>query len=169
MYGVKKTLKPRAEAFLLMTIILSVFVCLVVSIIISVPLWNNMALNSFSEQLFDCNLPVGARLVEKHAICGKLNGNGNGMDFLACILIESDKTTDEVERHFEMLQFKGAKSSAHIAEVQVLPANGAKLYTEYLTNKKIFFDENIKPSDNTYYTIVLYDGGYRTLWDLRGN
>lgn len=132
------------------------------------PLYNDSVLSSFSQQLYNCSLPEETVLVEKHKICGKLNGNGDGMDFLACILIKSDKTIKELEEHFKALEFKGAKSSSKMAEVQVLNITDPKLKTEYLENEEITFSDFNNSSDQKYYAIVIYDGGYWNFFDGRG-
>lgn len=131
-------------------------------------LYNDSVLDSFSQQLYNCSLPEGTVLVEKHNICGKLNGNGDGMDFLSCILIKSDNTINELEKHFESMEFKGAKASSKIAEIQILAVTEPKLKTEYLENGEITFSNFIDSSDQRYYAIVICDGGYWNFLDGRG-
>ena len=82
----KKTIKPP----LLVIGIVIAFVIFIVIILNAGAFYNDFVLNSFSKQIYNCNLPEGTVIVEKQNMCGKLNGNGDGMDFLACILIKSD-------------------------------------------------------------------------------
>ena len=103
--------KRKIKPILLTVGTIIAFVLLIVIILNASVFYNDLVLNSFSEQLYNCNLPDKTVIVEKHEICGKLNGNGDGMDFLACILIKSDKTMEELEEHFKALEFEGAKSS----------------------------------------------------------
>jgi hypothetical protein len=142
-------------------------VLLIIAVSALGPLYNDSVLNSFSQQLYNCSLPEETVLVEKHKICGKLNGNGDGMDFLACILIKSEKTINELEKHFESLEFKGAKTSSKMAEIQILTVMEPELKTEYLENGEITFSL-INSSDQKYYAIVIYDGGYWNFFDGRG-
>ena len=89
------------------------------------------------------------------------------MDSTITLLIKSDKTTDELKKHFESLSFKGAKPSSKTAEVQVIAVTSNKLQTEYLENREIYFSEPIG-INKKYYAVVIYDGGYWNFLDLRG-
>lgn len=144
-------------------------VLLIIAVSTLAPLYNDSVLYSFSQQLYNCSLPEETVLVEKHKICGKLNGNGDGMDFLACILIKSDKTINQLQKHFETLEFKGAKSSSKMAEIQILTITEPKLMTEYLENGEITFSNYNNSSDKKYYAIVIHDGSYWNFFDGRGS
>jgi len=130
--------------------------------------YNDSVLNSFSKQLYYCKLPEGTVIIEKQNICGKLNGNGDGMDFLACILITSDKTIDDLEKYFDSINFKGAKSSSKTAKLQVITITNNNLHTEYLEHREIIFNEPIRINDFKYYAVIIYDGGYWNFLDFRG-
>lgn len=67
--------------------------------------YNNLKLNKFARQLFDLALPQSSSVVEEKKICGKLNGNGNSMDYLACLLIKSDKSKEELDDFLNNLTF----------------------------------------------------------------
>lgn len=143
-------------------------ILLLITPFVSGPLYNDSVLNSFAQQLYNCSLPDATVIVEKHKICGKLIGNGDGMDFLACILIKSDKTADELEAYFGTLKFKGAKSSSKTAEIETVAVTENKLQTKYLVNDEILFNEKLVFDKQKYYAVVIYDGGFWNFFDGRG-
>lgn len=70
---------------------------------------NNIDLGMFSSQLFNMQLPDNTVLVEKSKICGKLNGNGNSIDFLACMLVKSDLTKEQLNEYIDSIKFSQRK------------------------------------------------------------
>ena len=144
------------------------------------PIANNITLNSFSKQLYQIELP-NTKVLEKHSICGKLNGNGNGMDFLACVLVETDLTYEELKAEFESKNFKHAKLGATLqyggfkdgkypVDVDVVKVDNGKLNTDYLMHGEIKFGNPKNWDDySKYYALVIYDGGYSALFDIRGH
>jgi hypothetical protein len=146
-----------------------------------VPTTNNIALSIFSKQLYNIELPE-TKVIEKYSVCGKLNGNGNGMDFLACVLVETDLTYEELKVEFESTNFKhakpgtplhygGFKDGTYLISTDVVKVDsGGKLNTDYLMHYEIKF-KNPKDGDDysKYYALVIYDGGYLALFDIRGH
>ena len=57
------------------------------------PNMNDMYAKRFSDQLLQCSAPEGSLLLEHYKLIGKLNGNGNGMDFAAVILLQTNMET----------------------------------------------------------------------------
>ncbi|MBP2644004.1 MAG: hypothetical protein H6Q67_1891 [Firmicutes bacterium] len=110
-------------------------------------------------------------LIESKKICGKLNGNGNGMDFLACILIKSDLSLDELQQYFSGIAFQTVKNDKnHKVTKQVLHVNGNKLATEYLQHDGIFFTTLKSNLDySSYYVVLIYDGEYSADFAIRGH
>jgi hypothetical protein len=109
------------------------------------PIANNVALSIFSKQLYNIELPE-TTVLEKYSVLGKPNGNGNGMDFLACVLVETELTYEELKAEFESKNFKHAKPGTplhysgfkdgtypiHTDVVKV--DSGGELNTDYLTH-----------------------------------
>lgn len=134
------------------------------------PTLNNMKLDSFAKQLNSCPLPVGTELLDTRAVCGKLNGNGNGMDFFACILVKSDLTSEELVKYYSSRGFKAAKKDNHTVDLAVVPMESAQLKSEYLEHEEINFDQiDGLMNFSGYYSVIIYDGGYSGGLDLRGN
>ncbi|WP_157950296.1 hypothetical protein [Vallitalea okinawensis] len=135
------------------------------------PIINDITLNNFAEQLNEYPLPESTSLIEKEAVCGKLNGNGNGMDFFACILIKSDLSIDELMQYYDQEELRAAKKgSKYSINLDIIHANGDKLETGYLEHQKIYFSTLNNVTDYTgYYIVMIYDGGYPAYFDMRGN
>ena len=168
-----KTIKWIGIGFLI------IFALLILPIFIS-PIANNITLNSFSKQLYQIELP-NTKVLEKHSICGKLNGNGNGMDFLVCVLVETDLTFEELKAEFANKKFKHAKLGAamqygelkdesYSVDIDVVKADDKKLHTDYLEHGEIRFGNPENWDDySKYYALVIYDGGYSATFDIRGH
>ena len=154
------------KAALVLAIIIVIVACLII-----VLTSNDRTLNKFSNQLFNMLLPEKTTLIEKHNICGKLNGNGNGMDFLACILIETDLDIYQLKDYYENIKFENAKKNHGFSvEVHVVKVLNNELQTEYLEHGSIVFSRINDNSDfEKYFAIFIYDGGYSSIFDIRGH
>lgn len=140
------------------------------------PIQHNIALARFSRQLSVYPVPEASEKIDFQKVCGKLNGNGNGMDFAAVLVIRSDKTAEEIQRHYEQKRFESAMSARHRMyggtvyppEVIVEELAGNRVESAYLAHAAI---RVALPEEEcgTYYTVILYDGGYHASWDLRGH
>jgi len=134
------------------------------------PLVNNGTLSIFASQINSNHLPENTVVIEKEARCGKLNGNGNGMDFFACALIKTDLSLEELKHFYEGVSFRTARwDKEHSAEVAVIPAE-YELKTEYYERDTIYFEHLKDVTDYTdYYVLILYDWGYPADFDIGGH
>lgn len=158
----------RKIAKLIAYTVVSLFI-FIMSLFIFNPLINNYRLLAFAQQLK--TLPQTITLVESKTICGKLNSNGNGMDFLACILVKSDLSLKEIQQYYNEMNLRTAQNDAnHEVAKQVLHVTGNKLETEYLQHGNISFDTlNTSQDYSKYYIMLIYDGGYSADFDIRGH
>lgn len=78
------------------------------------------------------------------------------MDFLATILIHSDLSLEELQQHYFY--------------AEVIEQQGIMLKSEYLENDEIRYSK-LKglTSFNGYFVVLIYDGGYPALFDIRGS
>ena len=131
---------------------------------------NDRLLGGFSRQLFSLKLPEKTSLIETRNICGKLNGNGNSMDFLACILIETELDIHQLEEYYENIKFKSVKKErGYSPQAKMVKLLGNKLETEYLKHGSIVFSGiNEKLDSEKYFVVFIYDGGYES-FDIRGH
>lgn len=132
---------------------------------------NNFKLNKFAKQLYDMELPGNLVIVEKNEICGKLNGNGNSMDFLACLLIKSDRNKAELESLLDNVNFKCIGNDEKICvNKEVVKVDGEILQSKYLQHETIKFESLAGETNfSDYYAMVIYDGGYSSNFDIRGH
>lgn len=148
-----------------------VIIVLFVSLFLIIPLVNNVNLSKFEKQFSKHQLPPETTIVEKESILGKLNGNGNGLDFLAAILVDSSLSVDELTSYYTKETFKNAKRSGEYPVItEVLPVTGAAVDSVHLEHGSLTFDALKDIADYSgYYFIILYDGGYGASFDLRGH
>lgn len=120
------------------------------------PLINNLRLFFLTKQLMDYTLPAQTEVLENDSVCGKLNGNGNGMDFLTTILIKSDLSLEELQKHYSF--------------AKVIEQKGRKLDSQYLEHGEIYYSE-LKDVTNyeNYFVVMIYDSGHPALFDIRGS
>lgn len=131
---------------------------------------NNVALNIFSTQLFNGTLPENTEMVEKYKVCGKLNGNGNGMDFFAGITIRTDKSMEELEEYFGTKVYRGAyPSQPYEVEIDITKFEDGKFRTKFLREGEIPIDNSLYDDGEDYYLVAICDGDYGALFDFRGN
>jgi len=134
-------------------------------------LYNDLILNSFSKQLYECKIPEETIIIEKHKLCGKLYGNGNGTDFAAIILLQTnfETTKKQVEEYYSSLNFNPAKGKKHTVEIIVESVEQPDFINGYIVNIPLKFQTILKNKDYQYYAVVIFDGGYSAGFDLRSN
>ena len=135
-------------------------VCLVIGMFVLIPNYNNYVLNKFSSQLFKIELPDNISLIDTYKIRGNLNGNGNTMDFFACILVKTNCSKEELQEFLENKKFTS----------DVIKMKNNILDTKYVEHEQIVF-ESLKNENNLddYYALIIYDGGYSSDFDLLGH
>ncbi len=80
-------------------IILAVMIFVVV-FYVSVPVVNDLHAKRVADKLSYLPLPEDTRIAEKTSAAGKLWGNGNGIQYMGAILIESGLTPEELEEFY---------------------------------------------------------------------
>jgi hypothetical protein len=133
--------------------------------------YNNFRLNGFAKQLYDMELPEDIIVVEKDKICGKLNGNGNSMDFLACLLVKTKRSKEELEILLKSVNFRCIGDREGICvDKEVVKVDGEILQSNYLQHEIVNFESLSKETNfSNYYAFVIYDGGYSSDFDIRGH
>ncbi|MBQ7603841.1 MAG: hypothetical protein IJU75_02695 [Clostridia bacterium] len=105
-------------------------------------LWNNVLLNNMEKEVRNA-IDDYLEVIEVKSVCGKLNGNGNGMNFLTAVLVragsvdDSDlkKAADELSDKYENVECYIASdnliSSRHLQHTQLrfdsIPENGKNI------------------------------------------
>lgn len=155
----KKTLAVLGNVILILILLM------LMPFIIS-PIINNLLLNNFANNFNECPLPDRTEFIEQESVCGKLSGNGNGMNFFSGIVIKSDLSLEELEEYYMDKKSKSFDKKNNI-EIDVISAKGPDGYLEH---RDVNFDSLINMNDYTgYYVISVFDGGYSGGWDIRAH
>ena len=138
--------------------IVSAVVLLAVCFCVSVPVVNDMYAKRVADELGALPLPENTRVAEKMSAAAKLWGNGNGMQYMGALLIESALPLEELEKFY-------SESACRVSR-----QNGKAVTVTEHGNYR--FDTDID-SDNYYivYALGSGDGAFRRLYaelDPRG-
>lgn len=146
-----------------------VITCLIIGLFVLMFNYNNFVLTKFSSQLFEMDLPEDIHTIEKYKVRGKLNGNGNGMDFFACILVKTERMQKELQNYLDNQEFTPAKNHETV-ETEVIKLQSNRLETKYVEHEEIVFETIKNQVDfDDYYVLIIYDGGYSADFDLLGH
>lgn len=85
------------KAFL---VIITSVVLLCVIFCASIPIVNDLHAKKVADGLSDLPLPKNTRIAEKTSAAGKLWGNGNGMQYMGALLIESSLPLEKLESFY---------------------------------------------------------------------
>ena len=101
------------------------------------------------------------QLVETQSVCGKINGNGNGIQYFGAVLIKSD---DETAVKALLEELKGEYD-----EVGYCVQAGQNIRSSYLEHQTLSYDHD-SFQDATYYSIYFYNShcNLSNPLDLRG-
>ena len=111
--------------------------------------WNDLLLARMNSQM---NALIkedsSIELLETRSVCGKLNGNGNGMQFYCAALVRSDS-----EENVKLL----AESLSETFEIAGYCLQASpKIQSTYLQHTTMTFQQSISYEDGDYYTIYIY-------------
>lgn len=81
-------------------IIVSVVVLLRIAFCVSIPVVNDLHAKKVADELSALPLPGNTRIAEKMSVAAKLWGNGNGMQYMGALLIESALPLEELEAFY---------------------------------------------------------------------
>ncbi|MBO7162412.1 MAG: hypothetical protein J6W15_06300 [Clostridia bacterium] len=109
--------------------------------------WNNFILKGFEADFEKAVQAEGFEILETKSVCGKLNGNGNGINYFSAVLIKADE--DEVKALVEALEteFEGAK--------YYLQEDG-KIATIHNEHGRLEYETALE-NGKTYYTVYVFD------------
>ena len=92
-----------------------VIVLFIVVFLISCPIVNNITASHLINDIEDIPLPQKTHIVEKISQAGKLNGNGNGMQYFGAVLLESELSLEDIDQYYASYR---QTSWDYIVEVQ---------------------------------------------------
>ncbi len=103
-----------------------------------------------------------ADVIETKSVYGKLNGNGNGIQYFGAVLVPKDSIKD-IEALIEKLDIQ-------FELVGYCEQEGQEILSEYLEHKKIKY-ETIIDDNQKYISIYFFvsDYPYSNLFDIEGH
>lgn len=106
---------------------------------------------------------TAVEILELQSVCGKLNGNGNGMSYFGAALVEADSV--------EQMDTLAAELKADYDAVEYMLQEGPEVHSPYLEHKKLSFDGDKLQEGSTCYCIYFYihDHPSSNLFDIRGH
>lgn len=136
-------------------------VVLVVTMVISTPFVNNYSAAKIEKRLTALPLPEKTEYIESISKAGKMTGNGNGMQFLGAMLVQSELTLEELDAYYATYR---ENQWDCIVEVQESPS------LEFVEHGELSFVTDISPDEGCF---VIYSWGNGIepfqMLDIRGN
>ena len=104
---------------------------------------NNSIANKIEKDLVSYELPTSTKLIDSVSVAAKLTGNGNGMQYMGAILVDSDLSKEELKEHY----------SSEFDYIEVNEQETVNL--DFI--QSVSFDADIKLGDKNYYSIICWD------------
>ena len=82
-------------------IIFITFLIMVVLFYVVIHVVNNHIAKRMERQLLECQLPPNSEIIDSVSIAGKMQGNGNGMQWFGIILIRSEMNEVELSKWYD--------------------------------------------------------------------
>lgn len=142
-------------------ILLIVAIVSIVLFLISAPIVNDISADGIKNRLLELPLPQNTECLEGVSKAGKLEGCGNGMQFFGAILIKSDLSMDELEKHYIAYRQNDYDCLIEVQKGQEI---------EVIEYNRLSFETDILEGEQ-YYIIYTWGDGiepFRT-FDIRGN
>ena len=133
----------------ILLILIAIAITLPILGTIGIVLTNNYLAQRIEKELAAYQLPEETVLVDSLSAAGKLVGNGNGMQYMSAILVESELSTDELLAYyggrFEYIEVRKQTS----ADIDFVNAGHCR-FDGYIDGK-------------TYYSVICWDDNRREL------
>lgn len=144
-----------------LTVSVAILGLLFVMLFISIPVVNDLTAAQVKNKLEGLPLPENSVQIESLSNAGKMTGNGNGMQYLGAILVQSDLPLGEFESHY--FQFRVNQWDCIVTEYY-----GGQL--EFIDIGQLRFSAEL---DRTKHYYVVYSWGsgldFYKDWDIRGH
>ncbi|WP_026517785.1 hypothetical protein [Butyrivibrio sp. MC2021] len=151
------------KVIIIITTAVVLFALLLINIMIT-PLMNNLGAKKEMDRIKDTPLPDRSELVETFYLAGNLNGSGNKMNFYGAVVIRSELSLEEIDKHY---------SAYRKGKYDMLVQHQASQQLEDI-ERNYGFDDTVDAdvSDGKYYLVYTWGNGiapYNHLVDLRAN
>ena len=111
---------------------------------------NNSIADKIEKDLASYELPTNTKLLDSVSVAAKLTGNGNGMQYMGAILVDSDLSKEKLKEHY----------SSEFDYIEVHEQETVNL--DFIQN--VSFNADIAPGDQTYYSIICWDDDRREMF-----
>lgn len=138
-----------------------ILLTLLLIFVLSIPLVNNYSARSLQNRLTALPLPPSTEYIESLSSAGKLTGNGNGMQFFAALLIQSDLSAAELNTFYSTYR-------QNDWDCLVLPQSGRDV--PLIEHADLAFTHDLSPQES-YYIVYSWGDGIAPFacLDLRGH
>ena len=113
--------------------------------------WNSFILKGFEADFEKAVQDEGYEILETQSVYGKLNGNGNGINYFSAVLIKADE--NEVKALVEALETEFEVAKYYLQE------NG-KIATIHNEHGRLEYETAIEEGE-TYYTVYVFESGIK--------
>lgn len=139
----------------LIAILVVVCFCLT---IVTILLYNPITLHKLRVDLLNAIKGESISILEVQSTYGKLNGSGNGTQFLVAVLVKGEETviaelTAQLKNQYEIVDYMVQTESC--------------LDIKYLEHKELTFCTDIESGN--YYTVYLYESSCGSFVDIQGH
>ncbi len=132
----------------LLILLIIIFALPIISYI-GIVITNNTIADKIEKDLVAHQLPSNTELIDSLSIAGKLNGNGNGMQYMGAILVDSDLSEDELKEYY----------SSEFDYIEVRKQETANI--DFIHPRNYSFNGFSETNKETYYSITCWDDDRR--------
>lgn len=136
-----------------------ILLCLVIPAAIAfVPIGNNVILNKHTNELEHFKLNADYEVLAKDSECGKLEGNGNGMQYFSALLIHSNKDLVWKNSDWEGVFLIDVKDTSFVNFI-----NEYDFRVDCINIKKKL--KEVKDKENYYVLYSFYNAPLDSIWN----
>ena len=141
--------------------IIIVLVLLLLMFSISIPIVNNISAYLVASELKEIPLPERTEYIDSVSKAAKMTGNGNGMQYMGAILVESELSLKELDEYFADYRTEEWECIVEAQEGQNVNC---------VEHGTLSFDEKMS-SDKQYYIVYSWGSGIEPFseLDIRGH
>ena len=154
-----KTKRKTALIIILCSMLAAVFI--ISFALFSFINWNNFILKDFEADFEKAVKAEGFEILETKSVCGKLNGNGNGINYFSAVLIKADE--NEVKALVQGLETEFEIAKYYLQE-------DGKIATIHNEHGRLEYETALNENE-TYYTVYVFESGIKgsNLLDPKGH
>ncbi len=120
-------------------------------------------------EIANVELPEDTKIIDRLSIAGKMNGNGSGMQYLGLILIESELSLSELQKHYNAKFIEKHPDEKYIGyHVEVQKSRKLEIVERGMPRYFSYFKDTGVIEDG-YYIVYIFDPNSYGLgdWDIR--